>query len=87
LESYSPAAIARAIDSLSQSPVWLRISLFLGRLSFRGIYFPQMGRWDWLKVAAQNRRAIIKLVGEAFKKGLKTKRADVGGNGGVEEDQ
>lgn len=37
--------------SLSQKPVWLRISVFLERLSFRGIYFPQVGRLAWLKVA------------------------------------
>src|SRR5262249_22545874 len=47
-DSYDPAAISRAVDSLSQSPVWLRISLLLGRLSFRGIYFPQKGRWAWM---------------------------------------
>jgi hypothetical protein len=74
MDSYSPAAIARAVDSLSDSPLWLRISLLLGRLSFRGIYFPQMGRWAWLKVIAQNRRAIIKLVIAAIKSGLKSQR-------------
>jgi radical SAM superfamily enzyme YgiQ (UPF0313 family) len=73
-DSYSPAAISRAVDSLRQSPVWLRISLLLGRLSFRGIYFPQMGHWAWLKVAAQNRRVIIKLVGAAIKLWLKSWR-------------
>src|SRR5262245_42271849 len=87
MDSYSPAAIAHAIDSLSQRPVWLRISLLLGRLSFRGIYFPQMGRWAWLKVAAQNRRAIIKLVREAFEVGLKTRRARTDANAGVEKDR
>ena len=75
MDSYSPAAIRSAIDSLSQSPVWLRISLLLGRLSFRGIYFPQMGHWAWLKVAAQNRRVIMKLVRAAIKLGLKSRRA------------
>jgi radical SAM superfamily enzyme YgiQ (UPF0313 family) len=70
-DSYSPAAIERAVDSLPQSPLWLRISLLCGRLSFRGIYFPQMGRWAWLKVAAQNRRVIIKLAGAAIKLWLK----------------
>jgi len=87
MDSYSPAAIARAIDSLSQRPVWLRISLLLGRLSFRGIYFPQMGRWAWLKLAAQNRRAIIKLVREAFEVGLKTRRAGAEVNADVEKDR
>jgi len=73
-DSYSPAAISRAVDSLPQSPVWLRISLLLGRLSFRGIYFPQMGRWAWMKVAAQNRRVIVKLVAAASMLWLKSWR-------------
>ncbi len=73
-DSYSPEAIERAVDLLEQKPIWLRISLFIGRLSFRGIYFPQMSRWAWLKVAAQNRRTIFKLARSAFSKGLMTQR-------------
>jgi hypothetical protein len=86
-DSYSPEAISRAVDSLSQSPVWLRISLLLGRLSFRGIYFPQMGRWAWLKVAAQNRRAIIKLVGAAIRLWLESWRGLASVPSSVEEDR
>jgi hypothetical protein len=41
--------------------------MFIGRLSFRGIYFPQMGRWAWVKTAILNRRTIFKLVRTAFK--------------------
>jgi hypothetical protein len=33
-----------------------------------------MGHWEWLKVAAQNRRLIIKLVGAAIKLWLKSWR-------------
>ncbi len=73
-DSYSPEAIERAVDLLEQKPLWLRISLLIGRLSFRGIYFPQMSRWAWLKVAAQNRRTIFKLARSAFSKGLVTRR-------------
>ncbi len=73
-DSYSPEAIERAVDLLEQKPLWLRISLFIGRLSFRGIYFPQMSRWAWLKVAAQNRRTIFKLARSAFRTGLVTQR-------------
>jgi radical SAM superfamily enzyme YgiQ (UPF0313 family) len=77
--SYSPEAIKRAIDSLSHTPVWLRISLLIGRLSFRGIYFPQVGRWAWLKVVGQNRRTIFRLVREALVTGLKTRSVrDIG---------
>jgi radical SAM superfamily enzyme YgiQ (UPF0313 family) len=73
-DSYSPEAIERAVDLLEHKPIWLRISLFIGRLSFRGIYFPQMSRWAWLKVAAQNRRTIFKLARSAFRTGLVTQR-------------
>lgn len=70
-DSYSPAAIERALDALADKPLWVRISLFIGRLSFRGIYFPQMGRLAWLKVVWQNRRSIAKLtkasLGEAWR--------------------
>jgi radical SAM superfamily enzyme YgiQ (UPF0313 family) len=65
-DSYSPAALEKAVDALAGKPLWLQISMFIGRLSFRGIYFPQMGRGAWLKVAAQNRRTIFKLVSAAF---------------------
>ena len=73
-DSYSPEAIERAVDLLEHKPIWLRISLFIGRRSFRGIYFPQMSRWAWLKVAAQNRRTIFKLARSAFSTGLVTQR-------------
>ncbi len=84
MDSYSPAAIARAVDSLSRRPLWLRISLLIGRLSFRGIYFPQMGRWAWLKVAAQNRRTIFKLVRAVFESGVKARRARTDAPTGIE---
>lgn len=75
LDSYSPEAIARSLDSISHSPIWLQISLLIGRLSFRGIYFPQIGRWAWIKLALQNRRVILQLVRDAFRTGLKIQRA------------
>jgi radical SAM superfamily enzyme YgiQ (UPF0313 family) len=65
-DSYSPPAIELAVDSLEGKPLWLRISIFIGLLSFRGIYFPQMGCWAWLKVAIRNRGTIFKLLISAF---------------------
>ncbi len=85
-ESYSPEAIARAVDSLGGKPLWLQISIFLGRLSFRGIYFPQMGRWGWLKVALQNRRTIFKLVRSAFSVAIEARRAQSSANGVVDRE-
>src|SRR6202158_3488897 len=65
--SYSPEAIAHAVDSLGREPLGYRINILISRLCFRGIYFPQMGPWAWLKVIAQNRRTILHLVTEAFR--------------------
>jgi radical SAM superfamily enzyme YgiQ (UPF0313 family) len=67
-EAYSPEALAAAVESLSDQPLGYRVNIFLARLCFRGIYFPMMGKMAWLKVIAQNRRTIFKLVREGFKK-------------------
>jgi hypothetical protein len=64
--SYSPERITEAIDSINYKPVESRIIHLIARFFFRGIYFPQMGWWDWMKVIAQNRQTIIRLVREAF---------------------
>jgi len=68
-QAYSPKALAQAVDSLSDQPLGYRINIFIARLCFRGIYFPMMGKMSWLKVVAQNRRTIFKLVREGFKPG------------------
>jgi len=72
--SYSPQAIERAVDSLNDKLLGYRINILIGRLCFRGIYFPQMGRFAWMKVMAGNRRTIFKLVKKAFKERLRTNR-------------
>jgi radical SAM superfamily enzyme YgiQ (UPF0313 family) len=65
--SYSAEAIAAAVDSMSDKPLGHRVNIFIARLCFRGIYFPQMGKRAWVKVIAQNRRTILKLVGEGLR--------------------
>ncbi|HYY43281.1 MAG TPA: radical SAM protein, partial [Pyrinomonadaceae bacterium] len=65
VSSYSPERIAEALDSISHKSVGWRIYHFILRLSFRGIYFPQMGWRSWVKVVAQNRRTIYRLTTEA----------------------
>jgi radical SAM superfamily enzyme YgiQ (UPF0313 family) len=69
--SYSPEGIASAVNSISNEPVGHRVSILIARLCFRGIYFPQMGRWAWTKVIVQNRQTIYKLA----KEGVVTWRA------------
>ena len=68
-QAYSPEALAHAVDSLNDQPLGYRINIFIARLCFRGIYFPMMGKMAWVKVIAQNRRTIFKLVREGFKAG------------------
>jgi radical SAM superfamily enzyme YgiQ (UPF0313 family) len=65
-QAYSPEALAHAVDSLDDQPIGHRINIFLARLCFRGIYFPMMGKFAWLKVVLENRQTIFKLVREAF---------------------
>jgi radical SAM superfamily enzyme YgiQ (UPF0313 family) len=65
-QSYSPEAMAQAVDSLKDKPLGYRINIFIARMCFRGIYFPQMGPLSWLKLIYQNRRTISSLVKEGF---------------------
>jgi radical SAM superfamily enzyme YgiQ (UPF0313 family) len=65
--SYSPEALARAVDSLDDQPLGYRVNIFLARLCFRGIYFPMLGRLPWIKEIAQNRQTILRLAWEALK--------------------
>jgi radical SAM superfamily enzyme YgiQ (UPF0313 family) len=64
--AYSAEAIGKAVDALEQKPLPYRINIFLSRICFRGIYFPQMGVLAWLRLISDNRRTIISLVREGF---------------------
>ena len=68
INSYSPEAIEKAVDSLNHKPLDNRINLFIARLCFRGIYFPQIGRFAWMKTILENRRTILKLIKQGFGK-------------------
>lgn len=68
--SYSPEAIEAAVDSLNHKPLGYRINIFIARLCFRGIYFPQLGRFAWMKTIVENRRTIFKLFWQGFGAGL-----------------
>ena len=41
--AYSPEAIATAMRSSGHKSIGYRINIFISRICFRGIYFPQMG--------------------------------------------
>jgi radical SAM superfamily enzyme YgiQ (UPF0313 family) len=68
VNSYNPKAIEKAVDSLNHKPLDNRINLFIARLCFRGIYFPQIGRFAWMKTILENRRTILKLIRQGFRK-------------------
>ena len=68
LNSYSGAATAQAIESIADEPVPYKISHLVARIFFRGIYFPPKGVWGWLKVVAENRGSIFRIVKESFTK-------------------
>jgi radical SAM superfamily enzyme YgiQ (UPF0313 family) len=70
ISSYNPEAIERAVDSLNHKPLGYRINILIARLCFRGIYFPQMGRFAWLKTIFENRHTILKLIWQGFGGGL-----------------
>ncbi len=65
-QAYSPEAIAQAVHTYDYKSVSFRINIFIARLCFRGIYFPQMGVKAWLKMVVQNRRTIFELIREGF---------------------
>jgi radical SAM superfamily enzyme YgiQ (UPF0313 family) len=64
--SYSPAATHRVLDALADEPAPYKISHLMSRLFFRGIYFPQKGVWQWVKLIAQNRGPVWRVLRDSF---------------------
>src|ERR1019366_4811342 len=56
----------RALDSIADEPVPYKISHFVARIFFRGIYFPPKGAWQWLKLIARNRASVYRLLRESI---------------------
>ena len=72
--SYSAQQIEKAIDSISDKPIDQRVMHLIVRLTFRGIYFPQMSKLAWMKLVLDNRRPIYRLAREGFGKWRATRR-------------
>jgi radical SAM superfamily enzyme YgiQ (UPF0313 family) len=64
--SYSPTAIADGLQRIRKRPFRERSVMFVARLAFRGIYFPQMKRRDWVALIWSNRRTLRSLCQEAL---------------------
>ena len=65
-KSYNPQAIAKALAAVAHKPLGYRVNILISRLCFRGIYFPQLGRFAWVKTITENRRAIFGLIREGL---------------------
>ena len=72
--SYSPQRNHAALRSIADAPIDTRISHLCARLFFRGIYFPQIGSWAWIKLLFANRRSIYMLSREGIGLLLAAKR-------------
>jgi radical SAM superfamily enzyme YgiQ (UPF0313 family) len=70
-KSYSPEAITKALESVAHKPLGFRVNILISRICFRGIYFPQLGKFAWVKTIYQNRRTIS----GAVREGLGLRRA------------
>jgi hypothetical protein len=64
--SYEPATNASAIARVTESRLSDRIVHLAARLLFRGIYFPQMRRREWLRVCFENRGSFFSLISAAL---------------------
>ncbi len=64
--SYSPAATGRALDAIANEPAPYKISHLMSRLFFRGIFFPQKGAWRWVRLIAQNRAPVWRVIRDSF---------------------
>lgn len=64
-DSYSSKAVAEALDKIKNRPFKEKAVLFFARLAFRGIYFPQMKKRQWLLLLMAHRWTIIQLIREA----------------------
>jgi radical SAM superfamily enzyme YgiQ (UPF0313 family) len=72
--SYSARRNSEALKSIHDAPVQYRIGMLVARLFFRGIYFPQMNSWAWIKLVAQNGGSIFNLTRETFSLWHKARR-------------
>ncbi len=64
--SYSAVANAVALKRLETKSLSDRLIHFFARLCFRGIYFSQMKRWEWVRFLFENRSSVLQLVFEAL---------------------
>lgn len=71
--AYDPSTTASAMEWLHDRPLGDRLMHLLSRIAFRGIYFPQMKRRQWLHVLFENRSPIYKVFAKAIETKFRSK--------------
>lgn len=64
--SYNPVTTAAALGRLEAGTLADRLIHLIVRLLFRGIYFPQMKKREWVQVLFQHRSSILRVLAEAL---------------------
>ena len=77
VRSYSAAAITKALDKIKHRPFAERAVLLATRIAFRGIYFPQLSKRQWLGVVWENRGSMFSLVREGIAAHRRRKRGEL----------
>lgn len=74
-ESYAAETTQHALQQIEGRPFHERAVMLGARLAFRGIYFPQMTKRDWIGVVWQNRASLFKVISDGFREHRKAQRA------------
>lgn len=69
-QSYSPQAIRSAVAKIAHRPFHERAILVGASLAFRGIYFPQMKKREWVVLILKNSRTLARLMCEGLARKL-----------------
>ncbi len=71
--SYSRSAISGALRKIAHRPFSERATMFGSALAFRGIFFPQVRKRDWVVLLLQHSRTIVGLVVEGLLMSMRRK--------------
>jgi len=78
LQAYRPSSFWRTQKWMKANgkPFSQQLTLFISRLLFRGIYFPQMTGWSWIRLLGRNMVTIASLVRSGLRTTRKRRKAD-----------
>jgi radical SAM superfamily enzyme YgiQ (UPF0313 family) len=59
--AYAPEAIYNRVRKMRNRPLFERLIVFVANLCFRGVFFPQMNSWAWLKLFWENKKSFYEV--------------------------